>query len=81
MPSAPPRLRDEDIIAPGRLEFPSGHSIDVHTVRNGQVYYQVWHPGVETQSVFDCLIRKPIAEFIAQVREHKGAPIEEDRDA
>jgi hypothetical protein len=69
-------MSDEGIIAPGRLGFPSGHSIDVHTVRNGQVYYQVWHPGEETKAFFADLIRKPIAEFVAQVREHKGARIE-----
>ena len=46
-----------------RAELPNGFTIDVHSIVDGQVWYQRWKPGVEQQSVFDDLGRMPVAEF------------------
>jgi hypothetical protein len=66
-------MTDEDIIAVGkRIDFPSGHSIDVASIYKGEVCYHVWPPGIESQGMFDRARRAPIAEFIEEVRKHGG---------
>lgn len=55
-----------------QIDFPNGHRIDVHKVEDGKVCYQVWPAGVERQSAFANLRRKPQAEFDRAVAEHGG---------
>jgi hypothetical protein len=60
---------------PGRLEFPNGYAIDVHEIWQGQVLYQIWPPGVESQSMWARLARMPIDDFKKAVRENMGEGI------
>jgi hypothetical protein len=59
-----------DFPVPGRLCFPNGYAIDVHEIWKGQVLYQVWPPGVESQSMGERLARMPVADFEEAVREN-----------
>ncbi len=55
----------------GRIEFPNGWSFDIHEVRNGEVYYQRWPPGVENQGMFANLSRMEqwMFSFLVDVEE------------
>lgn len=53
-------------LMPGkRLEFPNGWAIDVHEInlQTGEVCYQKWPPGVQSQSMFANLGRMSADEF------------------
>jgi hypothetical protein len=63
-------ITGETFSIPGRIEFPSGHAIDIHENWRGQVLYQVWPPGIENQSQFDRLIRMDVEDFLEALREH-----------
>lgn len=58
-----------------QIAFPNGSQIDVHKVDAGKVCYQAWPAGVERQSAFANLRRKPQAEFDRAVTEHGGVDV------
>ena len=51
-----------------RLER-NGNGCVVHDVKDGQVYYQIWPKGVDDQSFFENLYRRPVEDFERQVLE------------
>lgn len=66
----------ETTIEPGaRLEFPTGHLIDVYELWRRQWLYQVWPPGVETQGQFDRLIRMKAEDFEQEVSARGGVRV------
>lgn len=64
-------------VRPGRISFPNGWDFDVHEIRNGEVFYQRWPPGIEKQRMFDNLLRTPLYVFamvvVAEDGEHSDA--------
>jgi hypothetical protein len=58
-----------------QITFQTGHLIDVHKIEDGTVWYQVWPPGVQNQSVFANLTRMPLADFDRQVAERGGVDV------
>lgn len=62
-----------------QITFPNGGQIDVHKVESGKVCYQVWPAGVERQSAFANLRRKPKAEFDRAIAEHGGVDATAER--
>lgn len=56
----------EQLSANTRIAFANGVRVDIHAIKDGNVYYQRWAPGVESQGALDNLYRLPTAEFIRQ---------------
>jgi hypothetical protein len=56
-----------------RYAFANGWVVIVHGVKDGQVYFQRWPPGVNDQPVEAPLIRMPICDFIAAVNKQREA--------
>jgi hypothetical protein len=54
-----------------RYEFANGWVVIVHGVKDGQVYFQRWPPGVNDQPVEAPLCRMPIAEFLDAVNKQR----------
>ena len=46
----------------------NGITIDVHEIRNGEVLYRKWMPGVKSMPFLIGLRRMPVAEFEAQAK-------------
>lgn len=69
-------MTDDEILTPGRLEFPNGGMANVHEVRNGQVYYALRWPGGDEWSLF----RKDIPLFLDGVRHAAGYRPEGDEE-
>lgn len=46
-----------------RIEFSNGWAIDIHEIKNEEVYCQRWPPGVQRQSIFANLFRMPTDQF------------------
>lgn len=55
-----------------RLKFKNGWDLDIHEVRDGQVYYREWRPGVQHQPIIQGLCRMDVAEFTAKVNEERA---------
>jgi hypothetical protein len=53
----------------GSAYHKNGVTIHVHYVEDGIVYFQKFGRGVEVQPFFDDLWRKPIAAFMAAVKD------------
>ena len=53
------------------IDFKNGWSIRIHDVRDEQVLYQSWPPGVERQSFIDRLWRMSTADFESRVAEER----------
>lgn len=51
----------------GSAYHSNGVTVHVHEVKDGMVYYQRFHKGVEVQPFFDELWRKPLATFMSEV--------------
>lgn len=45
------------------IQFPSGHSVVIDQISNGQVYFRRWYAGVESQGFLENLVRMPIPVF------------------
>ena len=56
-----------------RIEFRNGWTIDVHEIKNGEVLFRRWSPGVERQSFVQNLSRMAVDEFERQVRDAEAA--------
>ena len=56
-----------------RIEFRNGWTIDVHEIKNGEVLFRRWPPGVERQSFVQNLSRMAVDEFERQVRDAEAA--------
>lgn len=59
-------------IKPGLIDFPNGWGIDVHKVQDGEVYFQRWPPGVESQGMFTNLMRSPLYAFAMMFMSEDG---------
>jgi hypothetical protein len=58
-------------VAGERIDFRNGWSIDIHEIKNGEVYFQQWPPGVENQSFLSGLGRMPIPDFEKRIAEER----------
>lgn len=56
-----------------RMDFANGYAIDVDWIKDGQVGYRVWPPGVESQGFLDQLKRMPVSIFNECLAEQKYA--------
>ena len=56
-----------------RIEFRNGWTIDVREIKNGEVLFRRWPPGVERQSFVQNLSRMAVDEFERQVRDAEAA--------
>ena len=61
----------DEIKAGERLDFRNGWTIDIHAIRNGEVLYRKWTPGIERQSLVANLGRMPLCDFVAQAKAEK----------
>ena len=57
------------MIEVGTTYVKQGCRIVVHEIRNDQVYYQRWPPGVEWQCAWANLYQMPIAQFEEQAKD------------
>ncbi len=51
-------------IIPGTRYTKNGVSVDIHSVKDGQVYCQRWPRDVMEQDFLDGLIRMPVDDFL-----------------
>ena len=59
-------------IKKGQTYMKNGVMIDIHEVRDGQVFYRLWPPRIEKQGMFDRLYRMPIGEFKSKLNDEGG---------
>ena len=57
------------MVEPWTIYSKNGWHVVVHDVRDGQVYYQRWPPGVDEQPFMDNLSRTSIEQFEAAVED------------
>ena len=62
----------------GRINFPTGHSIDVHAVKDGNVFYQAWLPNEVSKPMLHDLRKMDIADFEKEVAKRMNKPKERD---
>jgi hypothetical protein len=56
----------------GQLYHKNGIVVDVHKVRDGEVYFQLWPSQIKKQGMFDRLYRMPVDEFEAKLDKEGG---------
>ncbi len=54
------------MIHPGQIYEKDGVRVDVHAVRDGEVFYQLWPAGVVEQMVWERLYRRTLEDFALQ---------------
>jgi len=62
-------MSEQATICAGQRYTKDGVSVDVHDVKDGEVYMRKWPKGVEEQPFFQNLIRVPIPVFVEQVKD------------
>jgi hypothetical protein len=57
-------------IKPGIVLERNGIAIHVHSIKNGQVYFQRWPKNAEHQGMFVNLYRMTIKKFLSQITDN-----------
>lgn len=61
----------------GRIYHKNGTVLHIHEVRKGEVYLQIFPPGVKKQGMFSNLFRVPLEHFKKEV---EGAEMTMDKE-
>lgn len=67
------RVRTEAMRNPMLMEFKNGWTIEVHLVRNGEVYFRKWPPGVSSMGFLERLQRMSVRRFNESLSEEEYA--------
>jgi hypothetical protein len=55
-------------LQPGTRYTKNGISVDIESVKDGEVYARRWPKGVKSQPLFANCIRLPVKQFVEQVQ-------------